>query len=73
MHADGHIRDDADLHTGLAGGGLLRRVQLIGGDPLKPAVELRGVRELLRNCATSSESRLYLRTQLSASSGPPLS
>ena len=46
MHADGHIRDDADLHTGLAGG-LLRRVQLIGGDPLKPAVELKGVRELL--------------------------
>ena len=24
MHANGHIRDDADLHTGLAGGLLLR-------------------------------------------------
>ena len=70
MHADGHIRDDADLHTGLAGG-LLRRVQLIGGDPLKPAVELQRVSgNCSRNCATSSESRLYLRTQLSASSLP---
>ncbi len=45
MHADGHVRDDADLHAGGAGRAL-RGMQLLVGDPFQPTIEFERIRIL---------------------------